>query len=167
MGYKFTMYPCNNQACIKEKHFKFLLSPALAKWAWLQRSLVPWPPVPCIPAAGSRSLHSHPTPAAPSNPGHSPRGAVFTVGGWRSSGDPNLSLPCHHTGKVRHKPKLSSCSLSAPSSCGHQRAKASQRQGEKEWKQRWDGFSLVHLKFILHSSLWEELVNLMCPQHSE
>lgn len=103
MGYKFTMYPCNNQACIKEKLFKLLLSPALAKWAWLQSSLVPWPPVPCIPAAGRSYLHSHPTPPAPSSPRHSPRGGGSTVGGWCSSCDPNLSLPCHHTGKVPHK----------------------------------------------------------------
>lgn len=61
MGYNFTMYPRNNQACIKEKHFKLLLSLALAKWAWLQCNLVPWPSVLYVPAAGRRSLHSHPT----------------------------------------------------------------------------------------------------------
>lgn len=103
MGYEFTMYPCNNQACTKGKHFKLLLSPDLAKRAWLQHSLVPWLPVPCSPAAGRTSLHSHPTPPAPSSPGHSPRGGPSAVGGWCSPCDPNLSLPCHRTGKVLRK----------------------------------------------------------------
>lgn len=101
MGYKSTKYPCDNQACIKEKHFQPLLSPALAKWAWLPLSLVPWPPpVPCIPAGAPRA----PTQAHQLPP---PLGTV-PVGGWCSwcsFCEPNLNLPWHRTGKVLRKPR--------------------------------------------------------------
>lgn len=77
MGYEFTMYPCNNQACIIRKCFKLLLSPALAKWAWLQLIRVPWPPELCILAFDGSSLHTRSTPPTPSSPWHGPPWGAF------------------------------------------------------------------------------------------
>lgn len=103
MGYKFTMYPCNNQACIKEKHFK-LLSPALAKSELNSSSA--WCPGPLCHASLllAGALHTPVQPHQLSPPlGTVPMGVLLQRGGWCSSCDPSLSLPYHHTGKVPHK----------------------------------------------------------------
>lgn len=94
-------------------------------------------------ALAPRAMHpwssprSHPSPPAPSSPGHSPCGVA-------SAADAAFVSPtsiCHGiaSGRCYTNPELSSCSPSAPSSCGHKRGKGSQRQGGKrmETKARW------------------------------
>lgn len=124
MGYKFTMCPCNNQANVKEKHFKPLLSTALAKWAWVQPSLVPWPLVPCIPTAVAALC----TPTLPRQ--LSPSLGTVLMGCRCRSHDPNLSLTC------------SPCSLFI---LWPPKWKRSQSEREKKWKQSQNRFSLVRL----------------------
>lgn len=124
MGYKFTMCPCNNQPNVKEKHFKPLLSTALAKWAWVQLSPVPWLLVPRNPTA----MAAFCTPTLPRQLSPSPGTAPVEC--RCSSHDPNLSLTC------------SPCSLFI---LWPPKWKRSQREGEKEQKQSQNRFSLVHL----------------------
>lgn len=157
MGYKSTKYSCDNQACIKEKHFQPLLSPALAKWAWLPLSLVPWPPVPCVPAAGRSSPRSHPSPPAPSSPGHSPRGVASAADAAFVS--PTSTCRGIARGRCCANPQLSSCSPSALSSCGHKRGKGSQRRGGRrmETKAGWifPGPSQIYSTKNLYSHIIE------------
>lgn len=163
MGYKFTMYPRSIQACIKEKHFKLLLSTALTKWAWLQLNQELWPRVPGIPAAGRSYLHSHPAPPAPSSLAQSPCGGASAVEGWCHFLTPISA--CHaiiHGRQAYTKPELPSCYLSY----SRQKGKGFQRWEEKEWNPN-NGFSLKDLKFILRSSFGEKLVHLILPQHSD
>lgn len=147
MGYKFTMCPCNNQPNVKEKHFKPLLSTALAKWAWVQLSPVPWPLVPCIPTAVAAFC----TPTLPRQLSPSPGTAPVEC--RCSSHDPTSAW---HALLVLF------------SSCGHQNERGPKEKGRKNRNKAKIDFpwsiSVPILKYILLSSLWE-LVYLMSPQH--
>lgn len=92
------MYPCNNQACIKEKHFKLFLSPALAKWAWLQ-------PAWCLGPLYYMSLLlagdlCTPTPPFHSSPRRQSPWGSFLREGWCSFHDPQhqFAVPSHREG---------------------------------------------------------------------